>query len=216
MTLFPSFSANVDSRVILPSPLDTSFVLPPNFVQPGETGVLDMEFIINRPTSPLIFESATRRFRMPVRMINNFPTFMIASAPPGATPQQLSADADFDGDGVNNFTEWAFGSDAMLADSLPASPNVRLTTAAGPAALDASGETGAANLLEYSVPKVKNAFPKLKYSIEYTEDLETWSAIRSDDPAWVLEDGIAEIKVTSSASNPKTGGFFRAKVELAK
>ena len=216
VTLFPSFSANVDSRVILPSPLDTSFVLPPNFVQPGESGVLDMEFIINRPTSPLIFESATRRFRMPVRMINNFPTFMIASAPPGATPQQLSADADFDGDGVNNFTEWAFGSDSMLADSLPASPNVRLTTAAGPAALDASGETGSADLLEYSVPKVKNAFPKLKYSIEYTEDLETWSAIRSDDPAWVLEDGIAEIKVTSSASNPKTGGFFRAKVELAK
>lgn len=216
VTLFPSFSANVDSRVILPSPLDTSFVLPPNFVMPGETGVLDMEFVINRPTNPFIFESATRRFRMAVRMINNFPSVMLASAPPGATPQQLSADADFDGDGVNNFTEWAFGSDAMLRDSVPVSPNVRIASSAGPALLDASGQTGAADALEYSVPKVKNAFPKLKYSIEYTEDLKTWSAIRSDDPAWVLVDGIAEIKVSSSASNPKTGGFFRAKVELAR
>lgn len=215
-TLFPGFSANVDSRVILPSPLDTSFVLPPNFVKPGETGILDMEFIINRPTSPLVFESATRRFRMPVRMINNFPSIMQASAPPGTTAQQLSADADLDGDGVNNFTEWAFGSNPTLADSLPSSPSVRMVSSGGPALLELTGETGSTSVLEYSVPKVKNPVPRLKYSIEYTQDLETWTTINADDTEWVLVDGVGELKVTSSPTNTKKGGFFRAKVELAK
>ncbi|MFM2197203.1 MAG: hypothetical protein RLZZ505_635 [Verrucomicrobiota bacterium] len=212
-TLFPSFTSNGDSRIILPSSLDTSFTLPPNFVDPGETGLFDMEFIISRPTSPLVFEAATRRFRLPVRMINNLPSVMRAIAPPGATAQQLAADSDLDGDGVNNFTEWAFGSNAASSDSVPVSPAVRVVSSGGPALLDASG---AADVLEYSVPKVKNAVPRLKYSIEYTENLKTWSAIRSDDPDWILTDGIGELKVTSSSSNTKTGGFFRAKVELAQ
>ncbi len=213
--LFPGFTANVESRVILPTPLDTSYILPPNFVMPGETGLLDLEFVINRPTSTVIFESAVRRFRIPVRMINAFPSAMLASVPPGTTAQQMSADADFDGDGVNNFSEWAFGSNPSRRDSVPVSPALRSVSTAGPVLLEASGETGAANALEYVLPKVKNPVPRLKYSIEYSEDLETWDAIRSDDPAWVLVDRIGEMKVTSSSSNPKIGGFFRAKVEVA-
>lgn len=212
-TLFPSFASNSDSRIILPSPLDNRFILPPNFVDPGETGLLDMEFIISRPTSPSVFEAATRRFRLPIRMINSLPSAMLAIAPPGATAQQLSADSDLDGDGVNNFTEWAFGSNAASSDSVPASPVVQVVSSGGPVLLDAAG---AADVLEYSVPKLKNPVPRLKYSIEYTEDLKTWTTIKSDDPAWILTDGIGELKVTSSDANKKPGGFFRAKVELAQ
>ncbi len=215
-TLFPEFFSTVaESRVILPSPLDTEFTLPPNFVRPGETGLLDLEFIISRPTTPIVGERATRRFRIPVRMINNFPSAMLASAPPGATAQQLSADGDLDGDGISNFTEWAFGTNPSQRDNAPFSPNVRMLSSDGPVLLDESGVTGTASALEYSFAKVKNPVPRLKYSIEYSGDMETWNAIKPGDPAWVLSDGIGEIKVTSSASNPQTGGFFRAKVELA-
>jgi len=215
--LFPNFTAlpSAQARIILPSALNTSFILPPNFVMPGETGVLDLEFVINRPTTPVIFENSVRRFRLPVRMINNFPSAMLASVPPGTSAQQLSADADLDGDGVNNFSEWAFGSNPSQRNSVPVSPILRPVSSGGPVLLEASVETNSANAMEFILPKLRNPVPKLKYSIEYSEDMKTWAAIMPGDPAWVLVDGVGQMKVTSSASNPKTGGFFRAKVEVA-
>jgi hypothetical protein len=62
------------------------------------------------------------------------------------------------------------------------------------------------------VPKLTNPVPKLKYAIEHSTDMVTWTEIKSGDPNWILQETHKEIKVTESGNGPKTGGFFRAKV----
>jgi len=221
LPLFPNFSGPNAARVLLPNPLNTSFILPPNFVEAGETGVVDLEFVVFRPTSNLIFESSIRRFRLPVKVLNPFDGFILGALPLNTTALQRSADFDFDGDGVSNFTEWVFGSDPAKRASVPPSPGVRLSGGApAPAPLAGTQQLSrtqsetqsTTSSLEYRVPKLTNPVPKLKYAIEHSTDMVTWTEIKSGDPNWILQETHKEIKVTESGNGPKTGGFFRAKV----
>jgi hypothetical protein len=216
--LFPNFSGPNTSRVVLQSPLVNSFIIPPNFMQPGNTGVIDLEFVVVRRTTGVIIEQATRRFRLPVRVTNPFFSAIAASLPPGATTKQLSAEHDFDGDGLSNFNEWVFGSNPASASSLPASLGIQMVSPApankfGTAA--AASEISSPGAFEFRVPKLTETIPKLRYSIEFSEDMITWNEIQPADPAWNLVNGYSEIKVTSTATNEAPGGFFRAKVEVA-
>lgn len=214
--LFPNFVGSSDARVLLPSPLDKSFILPPNFLDPGQSGIIDMEFDIYRPTSAVIYEETTRRFRMPVRVLNPFANFIQASLPPGATSQQMAADYDYDGDGFSNFTEWVFKSNPGAKGSLPGLPTI---TSSSPtpsegqvASKSTTGETPQ-SVMEYKVAKLTNSVPKLEYAIEYSKDMVTWNEITSGNPSWILTETYNEIKVTGSATNPDKGGFFRTKVQ---
>lgn len=221
--LFPSTAPGpgIDPRVLLPNPLDKSFILPPNFLQPGQSGVIDLEFVIFRPTSTVIYERAIRRFRMPVRVSNPFDGFMFASSPPGTPAQMLAASADLDGDGISNFDEWVFGSDPTKAASVPTMPSVQLKSASGTGTgltsqnqytrTDTSTDDG----LEYKVAKLTNPVPKLRYSIEYSTNMVNWTEITSSNPDWILVETLNEIKVSDSGATQKTGGFFRTKVQVA-
>ena len=214
--LFPNFAGASDTRVLLQNALNTSFILPPNFIDPGQTGVIDLEFVIYRPTSGVVYENSTRRFRLPVKVTNPFVFFIQAALPPGATAQQMAADYDYDGDGVSNFTEWVFGSDPKLKSSVPGSPGLNTVTPTPPAgqtALKFNPGEGSQSTLEYKVPKLKNTVPALKYSIEYSADMKIWTQITSSNPAWILSETHDQIKVTGSSTNPGTGGFFRTKVQ---
>ena len=217
--LFPNFSGGPSkSRVILPSPLNTSFIIPPNFVQPGKTGVIDLEFVINRRTTGVISEQATRRFRLPVRVTNPFASMIAATLPPGTTAQQRSADHDFDRDGISNFNEWVFGSNPALASSLPPVLGIQ-KVAPAPASkfgtMSATAENSPTEAFEFCVQKLTETIPKLRYSIEFSKDMITWNEIQVGDPAWTLVNGYTEIKVTSTGVNNTPGGFFRAKVAVA-
>ncbi len=211
--LFPNFVAVGQTRVILPNALETTFTLAPNFLNPGETGLIDLEFTTFRPTTSVIYENATRRFRLPVKVINPFLSFIAASLPPGTTALQMAADYDFDGDGISNFTEWVFGSNPSNANSVPSSPGVNTVSVAAPAGIttfDTIPEVGSA--LQYKVPKLRNAVPALKYTIEYSKDLATWQTIKADNTSWIISETDKEIKVTGSSTNTDTGGYFRTKV----
>lgn len=216
--LFPNFSGPNISRVILQSPLDTSFIIPPNFMQPGNTGVIDLEFVTTRRTTGVIFEQATRRFRLPVRVTNPFASMIAATLPPGTTAHQRAADHDFDGDGADNFNEWVFGSNPALASSLPTVLGIQKVApvpASKFATMAATDENIPTKAFEFRVPKLTETTPKLRYSIEFSQDLITWNEIQVGDPAWTLVNGYSEIKVTSTEVNNTPGGFFRAKVVVA-
>ncbi len=220
--LFPNFDGPNVARVLLPNSLNTSFILPPGFVEAGETGVVDLEFVVFRPTSGAIFEGSTRRFRLPVRVLNPFAGFMLRALPAGSTAQELSADFDADGDDVSNFNEWVFDSNPADPASVPFSPGVKLQGKA-PASAPLAGskqllgqtqsETeSSASALEFKVTKLTNSVPKLKYAIEHSTNMVTWTEIKPGDSEWILKETRTEIKVTESGNGTKPGGFFRAKV----
>lgn len=216
--LFPNFSGPNISRVVLRSPLDTSYIIPPNFMQPGNTGVIDLEFVITRRTSGVIFEQAVRRFRLPVRVTNPFASMIAANLPPGTTAQQRSADYDFDGDGFSNFNEWVFGSNPALASSLPPVLGIQKVAPAPAskyATMAVTSKNSPAEAFEFRVPKLTETNPKLRYAIEFSKDMITWNEIQVGDPAWTLVNGYSEIKATSTGVNNTPGGFFRAKVAVA-
>jgi hypothetical protein len=214
-TVFPRFFGGATSRVVLPSPLNTSYIIPPFVVTPGVVGLIDLEFEINRPTSSVISEQATRSFRLPVRVINPFSSMIAATLPPGASAKQLSADHDFDGDGISNFNEWVFGSNPASASSLPPVLGIQKVSPAPAnkfATMAATAENSSTETFEFRVPKLTETNPKLIYSIEFSKDMITWKEIQVGDPAWNLVNAYSEIKVTSTGANTAPGGFFRAKV----
>jgi len=76
-------------------------------------------------------------------------------------------------------------------------------------------ESGTGSVLEYRVPKLTNSVPALSYSIEYSPDMLRWTKIEAGNPEWKLVETYDEIKVTETGGTPKTGGFFRTKVQAA-
>lgn len=213
LPVFPNFVGSGVNRILLPSPLDTSYIMPPNFVAPGETGVIDMEFTVYRPTNGVVYENSIRRFRLPVKFTDPYASAIIAALPATATSAQRAADFDYDGDGVSNFTEWVFKSNPALKGSVPVSPSVS-SSAPSASLAKAEGKTVATqSSLEYKVAKLTNSVPKLKYTIEYSKDMKTWQGVVAGDPLWTVLETQNEIKVTGSATNTASGGFFRAKVQ---
>lgn len=222
LPIFPNFTGNpTEPRVVLPSPLDTSYVLAPNFLAPGQTGLLDLEFSIVRRTNAVVYDESIRRFRMPVKVSNPF-----ALPPPPNVSEAVFNDfnGDFDNDGVTNFEEWVFDSDRANPASVPVAPKLGFvapvtTTSSDPVTGPIAGtfsepvESGA---WEFKVAKKRNAVPKLKYEIMHSTDMVNWTPIEEGDPNWILtdDDVKSEIKVTSRDEDLTGGGFFQAKVSI--
>ncbi|QTN33019.1 hypothetical protein HZ994_12045 [Akkermansiaceae bacterium] len=212
VAIFPNFVGSSASRVLLPSPLDTSYIIPPNFIDPGQTGIIDLELAIFRPTSPVAYENSTRRFRLPVKVINPFFGAIAAALPANATAAERAADYDFDGDGFSNFAEWTFGSNPADRNSTPGSPGVKVVSSTGTPATRMAADETSSSALQYSVTKLTNPVPKLKYTIEYSKDMNTWQTVSAGNPSWVVTETAKELKVTGSGTNQDVGGFFRTKV----
>jgi hypothetical protein len=213
LPLFPTFAGPNVTRVYLPIPLVQEYILPPNFIAPGQTGVIDLEFILNRPTTAVIADRSTRRFRLPVRIVTIFRTAIAARLPATATALQKSENYDYDGDGSSNFAEWAFGSDPANASSSPSFSSavtkveafeVGISTRDGS---DATPESG----LRYEIAKLVNPVPALTYSIEFSSDMKTWETVSKTDPRFKVIESPSKLCVTT-VGNPEGGGFFRSKV----
>lgn len=216
--VFPNFTGTPGTpRVLLPSPLVTEYILAPNFLIPGQTGLLDLEFFIFRPTNNVTFDQSVARFRMPVKISNPF----IIPPPPNVNQLVFNdPNADFDNDGASNFSEWIFGSDRSDPSSVPTSPSLGFsaptpassTQGSGPVSFSATPQDEGA--WEFKVAKLRNPSPKLKYEIQRSIDMINWTTVTTSDPNWILtdDDVISEIKVTSRNNDVTGGGFFRAKV----
>lgn len=218
--IFPNFSTATaaDSRVLLTNALVTNFTLPPYFLQPGQTGVIDLEFVTFRPTTSVVYENSTRRFRLPVKVKNVFASFIKAALPPSATSLQLAANYDYDSDGVSNFTEWVFKSDPSKKSSVPSMGVLKTISApttpptSGLTAFSAIPGVASQPAMEYSVAKLTNTVPSLKYTIEFSNNMTTWQEIIVGNPSWILAETETEIKVTGTGTSLNVGGFFRTKV----
>lgn len=217
LPIFPNFLGPEASRVVLPSPLDNRYILPPNFLAPGATGVVDLEFVLFRPTNNVVFDQSTRRFRLPVRVTD---PFFIPPPPEASEAAFNSANEDFDGDGVSNFTEWVFGSDRADASSVPETPSLNFVSAP-PASQVSKSDSGVSTLSdevapegawEFVVQKKQNAVPALQYDIERSTNMVDWEVVQDDENWIVIEDAFVK-KIISRDPNVSGGAFFRAKVQ---
>ena len=211
--VFPNFTGPAVTRVLLPSPLNTSYIFAPNFLIPGATGLLDLEFYINRSTNSVTTENSIRRFRLPVKVSNPF----VVPPPPNVASSVFSdANADFDKDGVSNFDEWVFGSDRNNPLSIPFMPKLAFasSTSTPISPLAQLSEIPTSGAWEFKVAKKKNPVPKLKYEIQRSTNMVNWTTVTATDPNWILtDDNIkSEIKATSRTPEPVGGGFFRVRV----
>ncbi|MEP2776693.1 MAG: hypothetical protein ABJQ29_10895 [Luteolibacter sp.] len=212
--IFPNFVGPTTTRIFLPNPLVQSYIIPPNFLGVGQTGVIDIEFVLNRPTSTVISDRSTRRFRLPVRLVNRFRTAIASKLPVTATTLQQSADYDFDGDGFSNFSEWAFGSDPANAASTPNSAKLQ-TVAPSTSAYTRDGQTTTQNGLKFEITKLQNPDPALTYDVEFSTDMKTWTTVSKTDPKFVRTETADKLTVTT-VGLPSGGGFFRSKVQEKK
>lgn len=214
-SIFPNFVAPGDDRVLVRSPLATEYLLPPFFLTPGQSGLMRVDHQRFRPTNNLVFDRSVTLHTIPVRVANPFGSFVRAMLPAEAEEDDFAPDADFDGDGVSNFTEWVFGSDPADPNSVPNMPKLKRT------ASDTSSDDLAAksaiseDKVEFSVQMLKFPEPPLLYEIQHSADLGNWETITGDNADWklVTDQDTNELKaVARDGSQVGTGGFFRVKV----
>ena len=198
--LFPSFTASTTASVTLPNALVKTYTIPPNFLFSGNTGVMELEYQMNRATTTTVVDRTIRRFRVPVKVTTPF----VIPAPGNATSGVFnSPTGDFDGDGVNNFDEWVFGTNRNSASSVPTMPALVFNPLGG-----AAGGGG----YDFGMTKKVYSVPELVYEIEKSTDLINWTTIGLNDPNWQLTDTPTSIKITSIGSVLVGNEFVRMKV----
>ena len=100
--------------------------------------------------------------------------------------------ADFDGDGVVNLLEWAFGTDPGSSSLQAVSLNSALTvTRGGPASLTLSDGAGGEVRAAAFARRKDHAAVGLTYTVEFSSDLATWAASIAI-PAVIATDGEIE------------------------
>jgi hypothetical protein len=119
-SIFPAFSTanSTDQRVKLPSPVTSSYTLPPNLLRGGTKGVFEVEFKRTLPQG-ISFDVSSRKFQIPVEFVNRYSEYASIRLAKSKNAGLLD---DADGDGFNNMTEWLLGGTPNLASSQPVNP----------------------------------------------------------------------------------------------
>lgn len=97
----------------------TSYTLPPGFFQVGQTGMAKLEYLRSLGISSVSFDKSSRAFKLPLRFVETYAGYSAFESvfPPVTTAAKktaaklMAATGDFDGDGLNNITEFALMSD---------------------------------------------------------------------------------------------------------
>ena len=197
-SLFPAFVSGEDPRVLLKSVTEQEFTLPPIF-RAGTKGVIELEIERVFQTGGVTYDYSTRRFQLPVMVLNRYSEYGDLRFPNGGKKTGLLD--DFDQDGFNNMTEWILDS---LADD-PGSVPAQLTTEDHPAVVDNINNffwwTMEPQYFGFSVLLKEATNPKVKQTLQRSKDLgRTWHTFRSDPDDWTVNRDFPDIRVESKVS----------------
>ena len=147
---------------------------------------------------------------LPDRRLTPFEEWMAAKGISGANSGD---DEDFDGDGVPNLLEWAFGTHPKLSSPGSLSFNEGAIARGGPVTLSVSDGLGGATQLAAFARRKDYAAEGLTYTVEFSGDLVTWTSA-ADNPAVIAGDDEIEIVTVPypALTDGQTAAFFRVKV----
>ncbi len=183
--IFPSFDNDEESRVLLSSPFQNQFTLPPIFPS-GTRGMIELQVLRDLQTGAATFDFSSRKFQIPVIVVNRYTDFVDLNL---ATSKQKSLLDDPDGDGYNNLTEWILDSNGSDRGSIPLAPV--------PAAFIPDDDDDFFDFFDFfdfdvgyfgfDVPIQRDTVPSVKYILQRSFDQgKTWEEFKE---GYYLEDG---------------------------
>ena len=201
LVVYPPYGPSVDPIERFPELIDTPssfYDLGPNFFEPGDVVIAQVEYIRDFPSTANSSDTSERQFRWPVSFIDSYAGFALSTYPPGSDENLWGTDEDFDGDGFTNLEEFGLQTDPSDPASVPV---VQAT-------LDSVTN-------QYIVEVAKRPFvgAKLIYEVEYSTDQSNWTVIEPGDPNWIIEfDDADAYKVRSFRPYPTVKYFVRVKL----
>ncbi len=185
-SVFPNVASGADPRVLLASPLISSYTLPP-FIDTGTKAVIELELVRSISTNGIAFDNSHRKYQLPVYFVDYYDKF--APVAFGNETNKVGILQDYDGDGYNNLTEWALRSNANQKSSIPRAP-VPFYSIDPDTFIDSFG---------FVVKQLEGRFPAVDLIVERsTDNGKTWSKMRSDEN-WRVRYTEDEIIVRSKA-----------------
>lgn len=172
-SIFPSFDNGIDTRVVLTSPFQNSFTVPPIFPS-GTEAMVELELQRNAQTGGISYDRSSRKFQIPVVVVNRYDEYTGISL--AGTPSKNIL-ADPDKDGYNNLVEWILGSNAADKGSIPMAPL--------PAAFQAEDDTGKAttfgSYFGFNVNIQVATVPRVTYILQRSKNQgKTWQRFKTD------------------------------------
>ncbi|MFC7336523.1 hypothetical protein ACFQY0_04980 [Haloferula chungangensis] len=175
--------------LIIPSPLDQSYFLPPlltgleNAETPenvfGQQAYFRLRFQRFRGTNGITYDSSTRLFSFKILFVDSYQGFRISAFPTGQPDSTTRGTGDFDKDGQTNIEEYALGSDPDDASSMYAIP-VATTDADGLVSFSMNKRPYGAAKYQFQVSTNGGG-----YKVIGTND-SVWEVTQDDDAAYVI------------------------------
>ena len=132
----------------------------------------------------------------------------------GLSGSNSGAAKDFDGDGMTNFLEWAFGTNPKVSSPGSLSVNgATIVRRGSPTTLAVNDGLGGVNRVAAFGRRKDFATAGLTYTAQFSGDLATWTNTASQ-PTVIADDGEIEVVTVPYPSliDGKAGGFFRVVV----
>ncbi|MGB1260140.1 MAG: hypothetical protein ACPG6P_08880 [Akkermansiaceae bacterium] len=175
--------------------------LPQFFFTPGDEAFIYIRFDRNQPSTLVTSDTSVRVWGVPIRFIDSYEGFKQLGFPANTPDNLRLPTGDFDGDGATNLMEFALGTDMLDPLDNP--------TAAGSVVpfVNMDGKC------EVTITKRPNAGGSLKYEVEYSGDMVTWTKVTPADPDWVIvTDDETVLTVRSVSDSPPAPCFIRAAI----
>ncbi|MDB4354144.1 hypothetical protein N9Z02_02460, partial [Akkermansiaceae bacterium] len=199
--VFPPYNPAVPDAARFPELISTPsdhYELGPNFADIGDewTGVLN--FNRNLQSTSISQDTSVRNFRWNVRFVETFSGYARSAFPPSDDESIFAEGFDYDDDGFTNLEEFALQTDPVNPASVPVITPV----------LDELTEQ-----CVLTIPKRGLVGSRLRYQVQYTSDLITWTTIEPGDSQWaIIQDDAAVYEVRSRQPSPPASCLLRVRI----